>query len=197
CPEHDQTSGARQITSAQFYLRLVQRVIHLFTTRTNSGLLYEIDTRLRPSGKAGLLVCSLQAFATYQQQEAWTWVHQALVRARAVYGTPALWQQFDTIDHQVLYQRRDKQLLQQQVCEMRHKMRTHLSTPCSSQFDLKIDAGSIGDIEFMTQYLVLLYAHQQPLLTKWSDNVRILQSLAEFSIISQQQARQLIAAYTT
>src|SRR5699024_5273039 len=120
CPEHDQTCGTRQITSAQFYLRLVQRVIHLFTTRSNSGLLYEIDTRLRPSGKAGLLVCSLQAFATYQQQEAWTWEHQALVRARAVYGTPALRQQFDTIRHQVLCQRRDKQLLQQQVCEMRH-----------------------------------------------------------------------------
>jgi glutamate-ammonia-ligase adenylyltransferase len=71
----------------QFYLRLAQRIMHLFSTRTSSGIL-EVDARLRPSGAAGMLVTTADAFADYQQNEAWTWEHQALVRARVVYGDP-------------------------------------------------------------------------------------------------------------
>jgi glutamine synthetase adenylyltransferase len=76
------TDGEREIDGRQFYLRLAQRIMHLFSTRTSSGILYEVDARLRPSGAAGMLVTTADAFADYQQNEAWTWEHQALVRAR-------------------------------------------------------------------------------------------------------------------
>lgn len=82
------TDGEREIDGRQFYLRLAQRIMHLFSTRTSSGILYEVDARLRPSGAAGMLVTTADSFADYQQNEAWTWEHQALVRARVVYGDP-------------------------------------------------------------------------------------------------------------
>jgi len=80
------TDGDRPIANDLFYVRLGQRMIHLYTARTGSGVLYDVDMRLRPSGNAGLLVSSLQAFASYQQSDAWTWEHQALLRARPIAG---------------------------------------------------------------------------------------------------------------
>jgi glutamate-ammonia-ligase adenylyltransferase len=90
CPVDVMTDGEREIDGRQFYLRLAQRIMHLFSTRTSSGILYEVDARLRPSGAAGMLVTSTESFADYQKNEAWTWEHQALVRARVVYGDPQL-----------------------------------------------------------------------------------------------------------
>ncbi|MDE1484837.1 bifunctional glutamine synthetase adenylyltransferase/deadenyltransferase, partial [Xenorhabdus bovienii] len=82
CPMGVVTDGARSIDARQFYLRLAQRIIHLFSTRTASGILYDVDARLRPSGESGMLVSTLEAFDDYQKNEAWTWEHQALIRAR-------------------------------------------------------------------------------------------------------------------
>jgi len=106
------TDGERDIDGRQFYLRLAQRVMHLFSTRTSSGILYEVDARLRPSGAAGMLVTSTESFAEYQQHEAWTWEHQALVRARVVYGDPQLKTQFDAIRRDVLIATREGETLQ-------------------------------------------------------------------------------------
>lgn len=121
------TDGDRSIDGRQFYLRLAQRIMHLFSTRTSSGILYEVDARLRPSGEAGMLVSTIEAFADYQRNEAWTWEHQALVRARIVYGSPKLHQQFDAIRQQILCRHREDPQLQQEVREMREKMRNHLA----------------------------------------------------------------------
>lgn len=96
------TDGEREIDGRQSHLRLAQRIMHLFSTRTSSGILYEVDARLRPSGAAGMLVTTADAFADYQQNEAWTWEHQALVRARVVYGDPALQARFDAIRRDIL-----------------------------------------------------------------------------------------------
>lgn len=197
CPVDVMTEGEREIDGRQFYLRLAQRIMHLFSTRTSSGILYEVDARLRPSGAAGMLVTSTDAFADYQKNEAWTWEHQALVRARVVYGDPQLNAQFDTIRRDVLTATREGPTLQTEVREMREKMRAHLGNKHKDRFDIKADEGGITDIEFITQYLVLRDAHSKPKLTRWSDNVRILELLAQNDIMDEHEALALTRAYTT
>lgn len=197
CPADVMTDGEREIDGRQFYLRLAQRIMHLFSTRTSSGILYEVDARLRPSGAAGMLVTTADAFADYQQNEAWTWEHQALVRARVVYGDPQLKSRFDEIRRAILMTPRDGEKLQTEVREMREKMRAHLGNKHRERFDLKADAGGITDIEFIAQYLVLGHAQQKPKLTRWSDNVRILELLAQNDIMDEQEAQALTHAYTT
>ncbi|MCX8601965.1 MULTISPECIES: bifunctional [glutamate--ammonia ligase]-adenylyl-L-tyrosine phosphorylase/[glutamate--ammonia-ligase] adenylyltransferase [unclassified Gilliamella] len=195
CPASSVTNGEKQIDSRQFYLRLVQRIVHLFNVRTSFGILYEVDVRLRPQGDAGLLACSLTAFEDYQMHEAWTWEHQALVRARAVYGEAELIEQFNQIRRQVLCKARDESQLKTDVREMREKMRLHLGTTQADRFNLKIDEGGIGDIEFLSQYLVLNYANQYPKITHWSDNVRILELAANYQIMDETEAQALTNAY--
>jgi glutamate-ammonia-ligase adenylyltransferase len=197
CPMDVMTDGDREIDGRQFYLRLAQRIMHLFSTRTSSGILYEVDARLRPSGAAGMLVTTAEAFADYQKNEAWTWEHQALARARVVYGDPQLTVQFDAIRRDILLTPRDGATLQTEVREMREKMRAHLGNKQKDRFDLKTDEGGITDIEFIAQYLVLRYAHDKPKLTRWSDNVRILEGLAQNGIMEEQEALALTHAYTT
>lgn len=195
CPLNAVTEGERSIDGRQFYLRLAQRVMHLFSTRTSSGILYEVDARLRPSGAAGMLVSTFDAFAEYQHQEAWTWEHQALVRARVVFGEPALGERFSEIRRGVLCLSREAGGLQTEVREMREKMRTHLSNKHKGRWDIKADEGGITDIEFIAQYLVLRYATQQPALTRWSDNVRIFELMAKHHIMQEDEALVLTQAY--
>ncbi|WP_075183051.1 bifunctional [glutamate--ammonia ligase]-adenylyl-L-tyrosine phosphorylase/[glutamate--ammonia-ligase] adenylyltransferase [Pantoea sp. 1.19] len=197
CPADAVTLGDRSIDGRQFYLRLAQRVMHLFSTRTASGILYEVDARLRPSGAAGMLVSTFAAFDAYQRDEAWTWEHQALVRARIVYGGSALSARFNAIRHAILSLPRDPLTLQTEVREMREKMRAHLGNKHKDRWDIKADAGGITDIEFITQYLVLANASREPALTRWSDNVRILALMAHYDCLSDQEAQALTEAYVT
>ena len=171
----EQTDGAKPIEVQQFYLRLAQRILHLFTTRTVAGILYDVDLRLRPSGQAGLLVTQVDSFVRYLREDAWTWEMQALVRARCVYGSEHLCSQLEDIRRSMLARQRDKAQLKQDILEMRAKMRQHLSRSDTTQaFDIKQDAGGIADIEFITQYLVLAYSHEHPSLCRYSDNIRVL-----------------------
>lgn len=197
CPVNSYTDGEKEIDSRQFYLRLAQRIVHLFSTRTASGVLYEIDTRLRPSGASGMLVTTLEAFEEYQNQEAWTWEHQALVRTRLIYGDGPLITAFDAVRKRVLTKPRDRATLRQEVVDMRHKMREHLGSKGSGKFHIKQDPGGITDIEFMTQYFVLANAHDEPALTRWSDNVRILEDMAQAGMLATAQALALRDAYVT
>lgn len=197
CPADVMTDGERRIDGRQFYLRLAQRVMHLFSTRTATGILYEVDARLRPSGSAGMLVSTLSAFEDYQLNEAWTWEHQALVRARMVYGDPALSEGFADIRRTVLCRERDPAALRAEVSDMRAKMREHLGGKHSGMFDLKADEGGITDIEFLAQYLVLRYASALPGLTRWSDNVRIFELMARNGILEEEEAEALSHAYIT
>ncbi len=195
CPANVNTTGKKEIDGRQFYLRLAQRIVHLFSTRTASGVLYEVDIRLRPSGASGLLVSTLEAFDEYQQQEAWTWEHQALVRARLIYGDAQLQQGFALVRQHTLTQEREEATLRQKVIEMRHKMRDHLGSKKIGLFDLKQDEGGITDIEFIAQYLVLQHAHDNPALARWSDNVRIFDTMAEHEQMSPEQVTAIKSAY--
>jgi glutamate-ammonia-ligase adenylyltransferase len=151
--------------------------------------------RLRPSGASGLLVSEIEHFGAYLQQEAWTWEHQALVRARFVFGDYSLAGRFSELRAQVLQIERDKVELAKAVRDMRTKMREHLLQAEATIFDLKQSAGGIADIEFIAQYLVLAYAHQYHELTIWSDNVRIFEVLAELELLPVMQAQHLTQTY--
>lgn len=190
-----QTNGDRPIDIGHFYLKLAQRVLHFFSTRTNSGELYEVDMRLRPSGASGLLVSEIENFGEYQRDEAWTWEHQALVRARFMFGDNALSIRFNELRSEVLQSPRDKAALAKDVRDMRIKMRDHLLKVDQDMFDLKQSSGGIADIEFIAQYLVLANSHQHKRLSFWSDNVRIFADLAELELLPLASAQALTQAY--
>lgn len=193
------TDGAKPIDNVVFFTRLGQRIIHLLTATTPSGTLYEVDMRLRPSGNAGLLVSSLEAFAEYQRREAWTWEHQALVRARAIAGDVGLAERFETVRREVLSRERNCVELRGEVVKMRARMREHLGGGAGAReagrFHLKQDAGGLVDIEFMNQYAVLALSHETPTLLEVTDNMRLLDALDESGKLPQQDAHDLQAAY--
>lgn len=195
-----ETDGDRPIANSVFFNRLGQRIIHILNTFTPSGILYEVDMRLRPSGNSGLLVSSLNAFKEYQQKEAWTWEHQALVRARVVAGSPALAERFQAVRREILGQPREEAKLKSDVSDMREKMRGHLgSKPAADNearvFNLKQDRGGIVDIEFMVQYLVLRHAAEMPALMRWTDNIRILASVEAEGLLASDEVELLREAY--
>jgi glutamate-ammonia-ligase adenylyltransferase len=193
--EEGQTDGEGPLANEQFFARLGQRIIHILTTRTLSGPLYDVDIRLRPSGASGLLVTSLHAFARYQREQAWVWEQQALVRARPVAGDLALGKRFEKLRHDILCQERDPAQLKKEVLAMRERMHASLDRPREAVFHLKQDAGGIVDIEFMVQYGVLRWAYRHPELTAHTDNVRLLETLAAQQLMSAQDAGLLREAY--
>lgn len=202
-----ETDGPKPIDGAQFFTRLGQRIIHLLTTQTPSGQLYEVDMRLRPSGAAGLLVSSLGAFQRYQENEAWTWEHQALVRARVLVGCRRVGAAFEQVRAVVLGRPRELEALRTEVSEMRAKMRDNLGSretaggtsaeafEASAPFDLKQDAGGIVDIEFMVQYAALAWSHRHPELLRYTDNIRILDGLGEAGLLPGADVQLLQEAY--
>ncbi|MDD1649384.1 MAG: bifunctional [glutamate--ammonia ligase]-adenylyl-L-tyrosine phosphorylase/[glutamate--ammonia-ligase] adenylyltransferase, partial [Methylococcaceae bacterium] len=189
------TDGDKSVTVAEFFARLGKRIIHLLATNTPAGILYETDLRLRPSGSSGLLVSSIEAFETYQMQEAWTWEQQALLKARFVAGDPAIGGKFSAIRKKSLCRERDTEALRREVREMREKMRESLGTREPGQFDVKQDFGGIVDIEFLVQFGVLSRAHAHEKLIEWTDVVRLLESLASVGFVSPDDAGFLRQAY--
>ena len=185
----------KPIDNTQFFARLGQRVIHILSTHTSTGSLYETDMRLRPSGQAGVLVSHIDAFEKYQVKQAWTWEHQALIRARAVAGSALMKKRFTEIRQKILTLPRDKAALRSEVAKMRMRMKKEQQILDAGQFDLKQGDGGLVDIEFLIQYLVLLNAHQSSKMLQWTDNVRLLQSLADAGILPEQTAHFLKHTY--
>ena len=190
------TDGDLAIEGGLFVNRVVRRVIALLETNTRFGRLYEIDTRLRPSGRSGLMVVGLDSLKKYLDESAWTWELQAFVRARPVAGDQFLNDRLAALRLDVLSKPRELTALLKDVVEMREKMRSHLgSTAGDSGFDLKHDRGGIVDIEFMVQYQVLAYAEMHPKLATYTDNIRQLDGLSESGCISTVDADALKSAY--
>lgn len=194
--EQQQTDGARCLDNATFFARLAQRVIHLLSVQTANGRLYEVDMRLRPDGNAGMLVSSTVAYDIYQQQKAWTWEHQALIRARMVCSSAHLKEEFDRIRRSVLMRPRDRQQLASEVVDMRNKMRETLGSKAGSgQFHLKQDSGGLVDIEFIAQYGALLCAAEHESVLHSTATRKILLKLADCGVLSTEQADTLFQAY--
>lgn len=196
-PEQSETVGGKKSISAhQFYLKLAQKINGMFSLNTAAGVLYEVDMRLRPSGEAGLLVSTFAAYEHYQHHEAWTWENQALVRARAVYGSRHLCEKFDEIRRAVLAKPRTSGQLATEICKMREKMYVHLANEEPQWFHLKKDRGGITDIEFIAQFLVLNYACQAPEMARWSDNVRIFETAVASAVLQEEDGAKLKQIYT-
>ena len=197
--EQADTDGIKPISGFEFAMRVARKFVSLMTTQTLDGRVYDVDTRLRPSGDAGLLVTSLRAFEQYQLKSAWLWEHQALVRARSIAGEQCLRDKFEVLRCQILTQPRDEAYVRSEVMKMRQKMKDHLGSSKEQKkdgiFHLKQDAGGIVDIEFMAQYAVLAWSGSNPDLAHYSDNVRILEDAAKTGCLSSDDATALIQAY--
>jgi [glutamine synthetase] adenylyltransferase / [glutamine synthetase]-adenylyl-L-tyrosine phosphorylase len=193
--EFQQTNAERPIDNVVFFLRLGQRIVHLLTIHSAAGRLYEVDMRLRPNGKGGFLMTGIEAFERYQHQEAWTWEHQALLRARAVAGDASLRRRFEAARRRVLCTAVRRGTLRTDVMEMRLRMRRELSESGPGQFDIKQDAGGIADIEFMVQYWILAAANAHPELVTYSDNIRQLEGLASVGVLDADTALWLKQTY--
>jgi glutamate-ammonia-ligase adenylyltransferase len=207
--ESQETNGARPIDNQLFFVRLAQRIMHLLTMHSAAGRLYEVDVRLRPSGKGGLLVSSIDAFAEYQRREAWTWEHQALLHARAVAGAARLRSDFEGVRLEILADHVRRDTLQAEVRNMRERMRKELSKgtqpgpvdrpPATARpvgsFDIKQDAGGVADIEFLAQYWALRWAKDYPPVAMFSDTIRQLESVASADLVPQTTVDVLTSAY--
>lgn len=162
---------------------------------TPTGALYEVDTRLRPSGNSGLLVTSLHSLDSYQQNDAWTWEHQALLRARAVAGKESVRDAFRALRKKTLLQYVHRDTLREDVITMRARMRKELCKSTTEHFDIKQGEGGMIDIEFLVQYLVLLHAPEHEALLIWSDNIRQLEALGVARILDEAEAAELAEIY--
>ncbi|MEQ9011092.1 bifunctional [glutamate--ammonia ligase]-adenylyl-L-tyrosine phosphorylase/[glutamate--ammonia-ligase] adenylyltransferase [Algiphilus sp.] len=191
----DTVEGRRSVANAVWFSRFAQRLVHWLSTQTAAGRAYEVDLQLRPSGSAGLLVTSLDSFTHYQRNKAWTWEHQALVRARHVCGDSGIGEGFRQLRHELLCREREPAQLAGEIVAMRDKMRQHLDKSSDSHWDLKQGAGGLADLEFATQFLVLRHAAHHPGLTEWSDQWRQTDALVEAGILEGGQAEAAIGAY--
>jgi [glutamine synthetase] adenylyltransferase / [glutamine synthetase]-adenylyl-L-tyrosine phosphorylase len=193
--ELQETAGKRSIDNQVFFVRFAQRLVHLLTMHSAAGRLYEVDMRLRPSGKGGMLMTSIDAFAEYQRREAWTWEHQALLHARSVAGAAALRERFEVVRLAVLAANVRRATLRADVRHMRNRMRNELSRAGSGEFDLKQDPGGIADIEFLAQFWALTWAGQYPPVAMYSDTIRQLESVASADLVPQSRIDTLGSAY--
>jgi len=158
--DHLDSDGVKSLHGGQYFARFTQRLISAFTTRTNYGVLYDIDLRLRPSGRAGPVASHVEAFAGYQDQEAWTWEHMALTRARVISAPPEFREKIEAIIRHVLTRPRDPIGVAIDVTEMRRAIAQEKGE--ADIWDLKYAAGGMIDIDFIAQYLQLVHAATKP-----------------------------------
>jgi [glutamine synthetase] adenylyltransferase / [glutamine synthetase]-adenylyl-L-tyrosine phosphorylase len=193
--QEDTVDGPRALDNTRYFLRLGQRIIHYLSTQTSVGRAYETDLELRPDGRRGMTVSSLEGFADYQRTSAWTWEHQALTRARFVAGSERVAAGFNAVRREVLMRARDADKLKAEIVEMRRKMRGALDKSRDGQWDVKQGAGGMIDAEFITQYLVLRDAHRDARIVEWSDNWRQLDALEAIGSVTAAQEKVLIDSY--
>ena len=189
--EHPDSDGERSLHGAQYFARLTQRLISAFTTRTNYGVLYDVDMRLRPSGRAGPLASRIDSFADYQEREAWTWEHMALTRARVISASPAFRERIEALIRSVLTRPRDAASTAGDVADMRKAIA--LEKGEDDIWDLKLAAGGLVDIDFIAQYLQLVHAAQKPEILSVS-TLQVLDNAARLGVLPQSDAEILRSA---
>ena len=190
------TSGKKPIETSLFFARLGQKIINFLSVRTSAGVLYEIDLRLRPSGIKGTVVSKISTFYEYQKNSAWTFEHQALIRARVIAGDIRLKEKFKKIRKEILL-KVDKIDLKENILKMAASIKKEHLKKEEGLFDLKYDNGGIVDIEFLVQYIVLRNAEKYEDLTIWTDNVRLLETIAKYNLLSKDDTEFLKIAYLT
>lgn len=189
------SDGARPLDSVRWYQRLAQRVMHWLSVLTRAGRLYEVDARLRPDGSKSMLVTSLEAFCAYQKGRAWTWEHQALLRARPVAGDPALGARLGAVRRTVLQQPRDAEGVRIEVAAMRRRWRQERDRSDASRLDLKQGEGALLDIEFLLQGLVLAHAAQFPDLLEHTANAQLITACRQAGLLDRASAQRIEQAH--
>jgi [glutamine synthetase] adenylyltransferase / [glutamine synthetase]-adenylyl-L-tyrosine phosphorylase len=183
--EHPQSNGARSLYGAQYFARLTQRLISALSSQTNYGALYQVDMRLRPSGRSGPVATSIEAFASYQQSEAWTWEHMALTRARVVSGPPGFASRVEEVIRSVLCREREHNVVAADVAEMREAIAKDKGE--DARWDLKYAAGGLIDLEFIAQYLQLVHAAEHPQILD-TNTARVLDKAWRLGLLSAEEA---------
>ncbi|HJR72820.1 MAG TPA: glutamine-synthetase adenylyltransferase, partial [Luteimonas sp.] len=196
-PAEAGSDGARPLDAPRYYARLAQKLVALLGAPTAAGKLYEVDVRLRPDGAKGLLVSSLASFSDYQRERAWTWEHQALVRARGVAGDATLIADFETVRAQTLSRSRDPQKLRDDVAAMRAKMRNELDRSDAALFDLKQGEGGLVDLEFLLQYLVLRDSAAHPELLAPRNTPGLIAAVRDAGSLDEQAATRSSESHST
>jgi glutamate-ammonia-ligase adenylyltransferase len=187
-PDHPNSDGKRPLYGAQYFARLTQRLISALTVQTNYGRLYEVDMRLRPSGRSGPVATQIDGFKSYQEREAWTWEHMALTRARVVSGSPAFAAKIEAAIRDALVRKRDPRSISTDVIEMRAAIAKEKSD--TNPWDLKYCAGALVDIEFVAQYLELIHAATAPEILDTS-TARFLEKAARLGVLKPEDAEVL------
>ena len=190
-----ETNGAKKLHGDIFFTRLVQRIIHLLSTATSAGKVFDVDVRLRPYGASGPLVTSISAYKNYLCNEAWLWEHQALIRARPVTNSSTLADNFAKIRQNILCQSRDIGEVRKLIMEMRGKISAEHGGKDKAKFNIKKDQGGLVDIEFIVQFHVLSYANKHNDICIYTDNVRILDACSKVKLISKETAEELKSIY--
>lgn len=191
------SDGARPLDAPRWSARLAQKIVALLGAPTGAGRLYEVDVRLRPDGAKGLLVSTLASFEDYQKHRAWTWEHQALVRARFIAGVPGLGAEFERVRAQTLAAARDRDALAADVVSMRARMRAELDRSDASRFDLKQGEGGLVDLEFLLQYLVLREAATWPGLLAANDTPALIAALRDAGALAAASSAALLVAHAS
>jgi [glutamine synthetase] adenylyltransferase / [glutamine synthetase]-adenylyl-L-tyrosine phosphorylase len=189
--EHPDSDGAKSLHGAHYFARFTQRLISAFTTRTNYGVLYDVDMRLRPSGRAGPVASRFDAFADYQEREAWTWEHMALTRARVISSSPDFRGKIERIIREVLTRSRNAAATAVDVADMRRAIA--LEKGERDVWDLKYAAGGMVDIDFIAQYLQLVHAADKPDILDVS-TLHVLDNAARLGVLPQSEAEVLRSA---
>lgn len=192
-----QSDGNRPLEPARWFARLAQKMVSLLGAVTAAGHLFDVDVRLRPDGAKGLLVSTLTSFADYQRDRAWTWEHQALVRARCVAGDAALCAAFERVRAQTLARPRDGLQLRAGVVAMRQRMRAELDRSDAAAFDIKQGEGGLVDLEFLLQALVLERAVDHPGLLVPRNTPALILALRDAGLLDSVSADALHAAHAT
>jgi glutamate-ammonia-ligase adenylyltransferase len=196
-PADAHSDGARPLDASRWFARLAQKIVALLGTVTGAGRLYDIDVRLRPDGAKGLLVSSLASYGDYQRERAWTWEHQALVRARGVAGDASLMQDFERVRGETLARPRDPETLRGEIVQMRQRMRAELDRSDAARFDLKQGEGGLVDLEFLLQGSVL---DQADVDARWlgpRDTPALLAVACATDLLDRAGCDALIAAHAT
>lgn len=204
-PPDAHSNTARPLDAPRWFARLAQKIVALLGIVTGAGRLYEVDVRLRPDGASGLLVSSLAAYADYQRTRAWTWEHQALVRARCICGDGVLRDEFEAVRSAALARARDVDTLRMDIAAMRTKMRAELDRSERGdagqdagnvvRFDLKQGEGGLVDLEFLLQFLVLQHAAGHPSLLPPRATPELLFALRDVGVLDADVAASLVDAH--
>jgi glutamate-ammonia-ligase adenylyltransferase len=183
--ERPESDGRRPLYAAQYFARLTQRLINSLTAQMNYGALYQVDMRLRPSGRAGPLATQINGFAGYQETEAWTWEHMALTRARVVSASTGFAEQVESVIREVLRRPRNAELIAGDVVEMRSAIAKEHGD--GDRWDIKHAAGGLVDIEFIAQYLQLVHAQRHASILDTS-TARVLDKARDLRILAAEDA---------